>query len=184
MIALSKTLEERLWGDAAVLRYLQMGKDAFESGEKDALLGVVFLCARFQAVIPDWAVDALLGIERGLEDGRLLDLNQAFGWQHEHLAARKKRARQRRLRAPVLQELQAARLAGASFNADDICTRVVESLRKKGMKLSRRDVEEIYKEHGAFLKKLPRSPDPNHRYAQFHATLPDHRRTGRAILRD
>lgn len=28
MIALSKTAEERLWGDAAVFRYLQMGKDA------------------------------------------------------------------------------------------------------------------------------------------------------------
>jgi hypothetical protein len=184
MIALSKALEEQLWGDAAILRYIQMGKDAFEAGEKDALLGIVFLCARYQAVIPDWAVDALLDIERDLESGALVDINEAFGWQHEHLATRKKRARQRRLRAPVLLELQAARLAGASFNADDICSRVVESLRGKGMKLSRRDVEEIYKEHGTFLKKLPRSPDPNHRYGQMHAILPDHRRAGRAILRD
>lgn len=184
MIALSKALEERLWGDAAILRYIKMGKDAFESGEKDALLGIVFLCARYQAVIPDWAVDALLDVERGLESGTLVDLNQAFGWKHEHLASRKRRARQARLRADVLLELQAARLAGSSFNADDICTRVVESLRSKGMKLSRRDVEKIYKEYGAFLKKLPRSPDPNQGYGQIHATLPDHRRTGRAILRD
>lgn len=184
MIALSNALHERLWGDAAIRRYIRICEEAFESGEKGALLGVVFLCARHQAVIPDWAADALIDIERGLETGDLVDANEAFGWQHEHVATRKKRARRTRLRAPVLLELQAVRLAGASLNADDICGRVVESLRDRGMKLSRRDVDDIYKTHGTFLRDLPRSTDGNHRYGQMHAILPNHRRRGRASLRD
>jgi hypothetical protein len=53
MLGFSPDLEERLWGDDAILGYLEIGRKAYESGDCLALLEIVFLCARFQAVIPD-----------------------------------------------------------------------------------------------------------------------------------
>ena len=76
----SKELLEALHGDAAVLKYIKLCEDAFAAGDRNALFGVVTLCARYQAVIPEWAADALLRAEQDLESGALSDFYVACGW--------------------------------------------------------------------------------------------------------
>jgi hypothetical protein len=183
VVLLSKELEDKMWGDEAVLGYLELGRQAFEAGDRSALFTVICICARFQAVIPEWAADALLQMERDLEVGKLTDFNEAFGPVGERKNARQRNARLARARGSVLQELQAQRLADSSIGPE-MFDRVAENLKERGMDVNRRDVEDIYKQYGQFIKDLPRKPDPNNRYAQIHANIPQPRRHGRAILRD
>ncbi|MCO5411120.1 hypothetical protein [Ralstonia mojiangensis] len=184
MISLSKEVEEAMWGDEAILRYLDLGRQHFEAGDPGALMGVLFLCARFQAVIPEWAADALLDIEDRLNAGGLTDFNEAFGWGGANKATRRATARQAHVRVEVLGELQAARLAGASLGPDDIFDVVRGKLAARGVQVSRRDIEAIYKEHGQFVKTLPREPEPHDVYGQVHLSIPRARRKGRSILSD
>lgn len=184
MISLSKEVEEAMWGDEAILRYLDLGRQHFEAGNPSALMGVVFLCARVQAVIPEWAADALLAIEDSLATGELTDFNEAFGWTGESKATRKRLTRQARVRVAVLGELQAARLAGASLSPDDIFDMVMNSLEARGIQVGRRDIEAIYKKHGQFVKDLPRERKPREVYGQIHLAIPRARRSGRSILSD
>lgn len=180
---LSKELEEQLWGDAAILRYLDQGRQAFEIGDKTALFTVVCICARFQAVIPEWAADALLEMEHQLEVGTLAGFSEAFGAIGERKNSRQRRARLARSRGPILQELQALRLADGSIGAS-MFEEVVEHLSARGIAVNRRDVEDIYKAHGQFIRDLPRKPSSEVRYAQVHAAIPHPRRHGRPILED
>jgi hypothetical protein len=179
MVGLSKELEESLYGDEAVLRYLQIVKDAFDSGDREALFGVISLCAQYQAIIPDWAADEIIKIERLIEVGELKDYNEAFGFKPENVATRKKQARIAKFRPQVLARIQHHRLEGASLNADDILATVADELG-----ISRRDVEDIYKMHGGFLKDLPRGNPDKAIYAIANIVLPTVRRYGRPILKD
>ena len=122
-------------------------------------------------------------MERNLEIGKLADFNEAFGPIGERKNSRQQRARQTRANAPVLQELQALRLAGTAIGPD-MFDQVVEKLEGQGLDVNRRDVEDIYKKQGQFIKDLPRKPDPNNRYAQVHMNIRQPRRYGRAILKD
>lgn len=176
-------MEEKLWGDEAVLGYLALGKQGLEGGDRSALFFVVCICARYQAVIPDWAADVLLEMERDLEVGTLTDFNEVFGPVGERKNARQRNARLSRARVAVLQELQAQRLADTGIGPE-MFDRVTEKLNERGIDVNRRDVEDIYKMHGQFVKELPRKPDPNARYAQMHVNIPQRRRYGRAILKD
>src|ERR1700736_5194054 len=81
MMQISEELEEALFGDPAVLRYLSSCEAAFVDGDRSALFVTLTLCARFQAVIPDWAADAILGAEHDLDVGTREDFNDVFGWQ-------------------------------------------------------------------------------------------------------
>ena len=179
----SDELEEKWWGDEAVLRDLDIGKQMFEAGDRSALFGVVCLCARYQAVIPDWAADTLLEIECDLEVGKLKDFNAAFGPTGERKNSRQRLALLIRARGPVLQELQGQRLADGAIGSE-MFDHVAEKLRAQGLDVNRRDVEDIYKEHGQFIKDLPRKPDPNACHAQLQVKPHQDRRYGRAILKD
>lgn len=97
MIELSESLKEKMFGDDAILRYIDDVRIAFDSGDRSALLFVVFLCARFQAVIPEWATDALLKAEAELEAGKVEDPNVVFGWPKIRKGQREKAARQKTL---------------------------------------------------------------------------------------
>jgi hypothetical protein len=186
MLGLSPKLEEKLWGDEAILSYLEAGREAFESGDRSALLDVVFLCARFQAVFPDWATDALLDIEQKLESGDLKDLNEAFGWKPEDRRRRRKIHRQNQREKDILTLLLKHRLEGGlegeggSLNAEVAFDPIAEEL-----DISRRDVEAVYKRNRQFIKtELPRGNpgDTIHGFARL--VLPVPRRRGRPILRD
>ena len=179
VIQFSKELEEALHGDKAVLNYLELVHNDFINGNKTALFNVLQLCAQYQAVIPDWASDEILKMGGRIDRGELKDLNEAFGWEGENLATRKRRARLEQNSNAVLGLLQKHRLAGDSLNADDIFQTVAEEL-----KISRRDVEDIYKLYGQFIKKLPRGNPDNIIHGIFNSQMPFIRRYGRAILKD
>ncbi len=170
-------------GDRQILELLEANRIAFEGGDKFALLNCLFRCARFQAVIPDWAADALLAIEQDLEDGRLADSNAAFGKPAERVSTRASRARQRDARAPVLAELWRLRWRGGSLNDAEMFPEALENLRASGLNVNHRDIKTIYSEHGAFLKGVPRD-DPKTVRAFADLTYPRPRRRGRKILRD
>jgi hypothetical protein len=180
---LSAELNEKLFGDEAVLQYLEDGRKAFDDGDRSALFSVLCLCANFQAVLPEWAADALLAMEKQLEDGTLADFNEAFGDAGEHRASRRRRARLAKQRHLVLSELQRLRLSGAALDVNTF-DEVVEALRSRNLKLNRRDVQDIYQQHGVFLRNLPRNPDPNHRYAMINGVIRIPRRTDRPVLAD
>jgi hypothetical protein len=179
MLSFSPDLEERLWGDDAILGYLEEGRKTYESGDRSALLGIARLCASLQAVIPDWATDALLDIMQKLESGDLNDLNEAFGWKASHKATRRKRHRQTEKGSDILERLQEFRLNGGTLNADEGLQSIADELGT-----SRRDVEEVYKRKGQFIKKLPRGNPDGHIYCFPRMKVPVPRRRGRPILRD
>ncbi|MFL9905313.1 hypothetical protein [Paraburkholderia sp. RL17-337-BIB-A] len=184
MVTLSKAVQEAMWGDEAILRYMEMAREHFEKGERSALIETVYLCARFQAVMPDWAADALLDAQGRLNQGQLKDFNEAFGWDGPSQSMRERAARRARIEKDVLLELQNTRLDGASLSPDDMFDRVCDGLSKRGIEASRRDVEAIYKTSGQFVKGLPRSKDPMQIFGLGHSTIPLPRRTGRSILND
>ena len=138
--------EEDYIGDAEILRLLDESRLAFESGEKSALMMCVFRCAAFQAVIPEWAADALIALQEKLENGRVADFNEAFGRPPEQVNTRAARARITQMRPFVLAELLLLRTEGLSYNATDMFPQVVENLRKRGLVINARDVQEIYKD--------------------------------------
>ena len=179
MLQFSDELMEKWYGDESVLNAIKDAHEAFLAGNRGALFGVIFLCAQFQAIIPDWAADEIFKIDKSLIDGTLRDCNEAFGWQTENQATRKKAARLKNLTASVLHTLGRLRNQGASLNADDIMATAADELN-----ISRRDVEDIYRRSGQFIKDMPKGNPENNNYLQGYAVIPFHRRSGRPILRD
>jgi hypothetical protein len=176
---ISPELEEKLWGDDAILRYLEITKKLFEQGDRTALFGAIALCARFQAVIPGWAADAILEMESKLENGQFRDFNEAFGQDFEKQLTRRKNARLKRYVLQVLRLLQQHRLSGGSLNTEEAFQPIADQLG-----ISRRDVETIYKREGKFIKNLPQGNSDNRVYGFGRAILAVPRRYGRKILRD
>ena len=179
MIQFSDEINEKMYGDEAVLNSIKNAHEAFLAGNKGALFFVIYLCAQFQAVIPDWAADEIFKIDNSLIHGTIKDYNEAFGWETENQATRKKEARLKSLTNSVLLTLSRLRNEGASLNADDIMARAADELR-----ISRRDVEDIYKQSGQFIKDMPQGNPNNNNYILGYAVIPFHRRSGRPILRD
>lgn len=181
MITLSNDLFEKCFGDEAILKYLEMGKDAFIAGDRQALLGVIFLCARYQAVIPDWAADAILKAEDDIESGVACDPNEVFGWsgKRKEQNERAKLWRQQELAPKVLGHMQNDRLDGGGLNADIDLQRIADELN-----ISRRDVEDIYKHRGQFIKTLPKGNTSAGVFLFGMGKVEQPRRQGRPILRD
>lgn len=187
---ISEELIEKLYGDEAVLNAIEKAHVDFLAGNKGALFYVIYLCAQFQAVIPDWAADEIFKIDNSLIDGTLKDYNEAFG-KTEHQATRKRIARLKNLTPQVLSTLSRLRnedrqigvkegiKPGASLNANDVMATVADEL-----KVSRSDVEDIYKQSGKFVKDMLRGNPENNNYVQSHAGISFHRRSGRSILKD
>lgn len=172
-------------GDDQILQLLEENRLSFEAGEKSQLILCVVRCARFQAVIPEWAANALIAISDNLESGRLKDFNDAFGMPTEKVNTRAAKARINKLKTEVLAHIQQLRIQGTSFNDADMFSQVVDALRERGIHANHRDVQYIYKTYGSFLKKLPRGPLPNGDGTGFAmVTFPKPRRHGRKILRD
>ena len=176
--------EEDYVGDEEVLRLLEESRLAFERGDKSALMLCVFRCAAFQAVIPEWAADALIALRENIETGRVADFNAAFGRPREKVNTRAARARIGGMKSHVLGELLQLRTQGLSFNDEEMFSAVVEKLRSRGLNINHRDVQTIYKSDGGFLKKVPRGTDPKGGHGFALTTLPRARRKGRSILRD
>ena len=171
-------------GDVQILGLLEASRIAFESGEKSELMKCVYRCARFQAVLPEWAADALLALQEDLESGRTADYNEAFGKPKEKVSTRAARARKLNAKPRVMAELWRLRCVGNSLNDADMFPQALENLRSAGLYINHRDIQELYAEHGDFLKTMPRHPDPNMGRGFMDVTYPKARRRGRNILRD
>lgn len=180
----TSSCEEDYVGDAEILRLLEESRLAFQAGDKSALMICVFRCAAFQAVIPEWAANALIALRENLENGRVADFNEAFGTPPEKLNTRAARARIKKMTPLVLAEILQLRTQGLSLNADEMFSQVVENLRNRGYAVNERDVQTIYRTDGKFLKAIPRGLDPKGGHGFALITLPRARRRGRSILRD
>ena len=75
--------------------------------------------------------------------------------------------------------MQKYRLEGRTLNADDILQTVADEL-----KISRRDVDDIYNTNRQFIKNLPKGNPENVTHALIHGQMPFIRLYGRAILKD
>ncbi len=179
MVQWSDEINEEFYGDEAVLKKLEFARVTFTEGNKGALFYAIYVCAQFQAVIPDWAADEIFKIDNSLIDGNIKDYNEAFGWETENQATRKKVARLKKLTPNVLSKLSSLRNEGVTLQADDIMDRAARDLN-----ISRRDVEDIYKQSGQFIKDMPQGNPDNNNYVQSYIVIPFHRRSGRPILRD
>lgn len=176
--------EEDYVGDEEILRLINETQVAFLAGDKSKLFRCLYLCARFQAVIPEWAVDAVLKLEEDMERGKIKDFNDAFGVSVEQVNTRAARARKMEAKAHVLEELWRLRRDGRSLNDAEIFSEALENLRQNGLNVNHRDIKEIYDAEGAFLKDIPRQAEPNHGFGFAYLTMPKARRRGRGILRD
>ena len=178
-INLSTELKNALYGDEAVLKYIDIFKVSFDAGDRTALFELLELCARFQAVIPEWAADEILKVRRQLEEGDITDFNDFFGFKVPHKTVIKKEARLRKLESAIKNELFHYRCNGGSFNAEEAFDMIAERLN-----VSRRDVETIYKRN-PFLKNIPQTQSANKIliYGDLKAPPPP-RRSGRSILKD
>jgi hypothetical protein len=177
--------QEDYIGDAEVLRLLERARQGFEGGDKSQLMWCVYRCARFQAVIPEWAVDALLAIQDDMESGRIADFNGAFGKPSEKVNTRAARERKKKLAPEVLIVLTRLRADGSSLNDDEMFGEALEILRGQGFDVNHRDIQDIYKSDGGFIKKIPRKPSPKQgNYTVASLMLPSPRRRGRNTLQD
>lgn len=177
------TGEEDYIGDADVLNLLESARKGFEQGDKSQLMWCIYRCARFQAVIPEWAADALLKIHDDMESGHISDFNDAFGKPREQTNTRMARLRKKKLKPIVLAVLAKLRLEGDSLNTALIGDDAAKIIRNMGHSCGSRDVIEIYRLHGAFIKDLPRD-NPKRGFGIIDADFPRPRRRGRNILQD
>jgi hypothetical protein len=172
-------------GDREILRLLDESRLAFEKGDKSALMKCVFRCARFQAVIPEWAADALLVIQDDMEIGSITDFNSAFGRPLEKANTRAARARKEKSKHEVLTVLMRLRAEGCSLNDSEMFSQAQERLQDLGLKVNHRDIQDIYKSDGDFIRTIPRKPPPlQGNYAIANLNFKKPRRRGRNILKD
>jgi hypothetical protein len=174
---ISNELEEAMFGDAAILRYLSDCEAAFKSGDRSALFTALTICARAQAVLPDWAADAIIEGEDELSSGKRKDFNELFGWTREKRATKERKAMIMEKAATVLAKLTSHRVEGGSWNLDEGLGKVSEETR-----VPRRVVEAIYKRYGQNIKNIPKGGAEGAGYASIFTNLPLPRRRGRPIL--
>ena len=75
IIDLSEDVPANLLGDEAILRYLEECQNRYSEGKHEALFNALVLCAKFQAVVPEWAADAIIEGARALNSGECKDFN-------------------------------------------------------------------------------------------------------------
>lgn len=165
-----------LLGAGGMRQRLSALERAYAEGNRFALLEALFVCAHLQAVIPDWAVDAMASLDRDLAAGDIRDLNEAFGWKAPTPGKRKKERRKELMTENVLGAVARYRGAGGTLSAEEAFDPVADQLG-----LGRRLVERIYKESGTWIRDLPRRAG-NYAFSLTGSPFP--RRRGRPAYAD
>jgi hypothetical protein len=171
--------EESFLNDKSILALLEEQRKAFEAGNKSALLRAAFLSFRFQVVGPQWVADGMLEVEQDNISGKCCDLNQAFGWGSGKKKSRSVLHRQAKNKSIILAKLMEHRLNGGSMNVDLAFRDIAVELG-----IPWRDVEDVYKRDGKFIKELPQNPQKGDGYAFGDCVIPLGRRYGRPIFGD
>lgn len=170
-------------GNREILELLEESRLAFEKGDKSELMRCVFRCARFQAVIPEWAADALLEIQDDMEVGRIADFDAAFGKPREKTNTRAARARKEKSKHEVLTVLMRLRSQGCSLNDPEMFSQALEILQGQGVEVNHRDIQDIYKSDGDRIRAIPLNPPPSQgNYMIGNLKFKKPRRRGRSIL--
>lgn len=157
---------------------LEEARLSFEQGDRWQLWEVLYYCAIFQATVPDWAVDAMVEINRKVHEGSIRDLGDAIG---SHPLSQKQRQR------VALRQKHAAEVIRLAYKMRDEGTATLNSqdreLIAKPLGLSGKDVQEILRVHkGAGLKQ--KAMGKNEGYALLNIALPlsAFRRRGRPLV--
>ena len=181
MATFSPELLEAMHGDAAVLKYLNMMHEQYICGDREAILGALSLCAKYQAIIPEWVTDELLTIEDKVNSGATKDLNEFFGFKPENKAKQAKKYKIKKAIPEVYGALFDHRLSGGNFTTDDGLASVSEKTLEP-----RRIVEGVYNQHKESLKDLPAKKIDSSINGYMHINTPQDlgRRTGRNTLKD
>lgn len=129
----------------ALVPALDAAHKAFLDGDRFVLFDVIIVCATFQAVIPSWAVDALLDIGEGIGAGRLKDMNDAFGPARTRVNSRHRQTRLRKVEGSVIAMLLTVRGEGLPLSAEYAFDEATKRLVLQGVHVNRRDVEDIYR---------------------------------------
>jgi hypothetical protein len=165
-----------LVSDRQILRKLAAKRRAFREGDQHALFETLLSCARYQAVIPAWAVDEMLRIETAIETGESVDLNRSFGWKLHSSSARYHKYYANQRKSQIIAALLRRRQEGASFARGD--GDVFEMVARE-VGVSRPTVLTIYDEN-RWLKGVRRGCTDNVGFGDI--ALPRGRRRGRPIL--
>ena len=147
------------------------------NGDRLALWDAIDWCGRFQAVLPEWVVDAILAVSNGIKSGHIKDFNEAFGFTPTNPTVRKKDERIRKRMMDVTYAIYYAKRDGCAID-DELYVAVGEQLG-----LSPRQVKDCYKEG---IKRFPKCnwlyPSPGEVVATVNMKVTVPRRTGRSIL--
>lgn len=153
----------------------------YRKGDKNALFKLLVLCARYQAVIPDWATDELIKIENGLISGEIKDFNIVFGKLIEP-RVRKKIARLDSTSLKIASEMLEQRKASGSPESVYSREYMFDTVSVK-LGVGRRDVEHIFQANKVFFDKVPIGDSLNtYSFAQVPKELPIRR--GRKMFKD
>jgi hypothetical protein len=196
--------ENRKQEDDWILSKLTALESEFRAGDDAALLELLFQCAYYQAVIPEWAADALLSIQARLRSGELLSLDKEFGGKPRPHA--KKRQMSDRLekftphvlaaalhwRCHSVEDEQYIDEDYGGFTSQgldaiaDLANKSASELINGGLKdISRRSVKEILDSHGYEIKNIPQGGGGSE-HGVAHMRMPNliDRRIGRKTLHD
>lgn len=157
---------------------LSEAQRSFDQGDRWQLWEVLYFCALFQVTVPDWAVDALIDLNKHLCDGTYRDLGDAFG---AHPAS------QRQRRRVALRQQNASEVIRLAYKMRDEGSATLNSkdreLIAKPLGLSGKDVQEILRAHaGAGLKEKSMGNHEGYSVAFGTIRLSDFRRRGRPLL--
>jgi len=165
---------------------LEEKRSRYVAGDKFALFEALLLCGVYQAVIPEWAVDAMITLQDQIDLGQVTD---AEVWGNMlgppgRPAARGKRHVLQHRTGDVLMTL--AKLRGEGHAFDNNCFDCAqERLREElGLEVPRRSIEETYKTNMVWLKKLPRGVPFSGGVGWGLVHLSQMKRTGRHLLTD
>jgi len=196
--------ENRKREDDWILSKLNALENEFRAGNDAALRELLFQCAYYQAVIPDWAADALLSIKARLRSGELLSLDKEFGGKPRphakklqmsdrlekftpHVLAAALHWRCRTVEDDQYNMGKVGAFDEQGFDAiAELANKFATDLINSGVKkISRRSVIDILNNDGKEIKNIPRGGGGSG-HGVAHMQMPNliERRIGRKILHD
>jgi len=133
---------------------LDVSKQEFDAGDKLALLRALFIVASSREPMPEWMIEPLYRVDKGLGRGELADLNEAFGWTQKGEFSkrnRKEHYRKQQVANEIFIALFDARRQGKGMTPDTF-EEVAEGFAH--LKVGRAMVQGIWKERQSELMKV------------------------------
>jgi len=162
---------------AKIMSELGECRERFVQGDRAALFQTLAICALNQAVIPEWAADAILQGDDDLKTGAKQDFNELFGWRPTDKRVRRMSSRLRSIAPDVLLALMKHRAEGGNLNQDEAFSAVASEVG-----VSWRDVKAIYKANKDKLTTIGQGNPSGGSFGTLKLTIPIPRRYGRSIL--